>query len=125
MSEERNIVKGYVVESKTHDHFFHRTGCWMKYNSAAEAYVWTPPQCAAISKASKRGWAEKPAFLHPALYEPATGTTLLTGPAIPANKLDVSPAGAQIPDRGGILFDIKASVTYIGADRIVGMGNSL
>ena len=115
-------VQGYVIEADEPGNYYHRSGSWVDYTSPANAYVWTPDETASIANAADNTWAHKPELAHPAIHDPATGVTVLTGKAVPINT--VQGQNVQVPSTGGALFDLKAA-TGLAPASVVAMSVSL
>lgn len=119
---KKDAVKGFVVESELRGHFYHRSGCWVRYASPAVAYVWSPGEVVGILKASARGWEHKPVLAHPAIHDSRSGITILTGSAVAVDT--VRGTALKIPDSGGVLFNLKVA-SELGSNNIVAMSVSL
>lgn len=118
-----DTINGYIIEADKPGFFYHRSGAWVPYQTAAQGYVWTADQASSIRDAANPGWALKPTHAHPAIYHPSTGTTILTG----APDLVTSVAGngpVDVPTANGTVFDLK-TVSQLAPGSVTALSMSL
>lgn len=110
---EPTTKTGYIIESDSSGFFYNRIGQWAQYGTAAEGYVWSEEEAAAIYRASTSAqttWPLKPKLVHPALYDDTVGITIVTGAPTAISSLANSIAttsNAIVPDAGGQIFDVQ------------------
>src|SRR5688572_19454028 len=91
----KDYLTGFIIESSTDGYFYHRLGYWVKYSSAADAYVWTEQQAATIVAASnKEKWEMQATILHPAIHDRVSGITILKGSGMPHGRVFPKPTKA-------------------------------
>jgi hypothetical protein len=126
----KNMIHGFVLEGNQSCNYYHRSGAWVQYSCPAAGYVWLASDIAAIMAAyhkSPHEWPIAPATVHPAIHDPSTGTTVLTGPAKPAKaiaEMSEAPRGHSTAKYTGQSFNLKVVAEGISKD-IVAVSVSL
>ena len=126
---KKGSLTGFIIESSIDGYFYHRLGYWVKYSSAADAYVWTEQQAATIVAASnKEKWEIQATILHPAIHDNDSGITILTGSGMPSGRAFPQPTKTvKVPLNGGKVLDFGKEINSILGTKVsfVGSGVSL
>jgi hypothetical protein len=126
---QKKSKTGFIIESSTGGYFYHRLGYWVKYSSAADAFVWTEQEAATIVAAStNEKWEIHATTLHPAIYDTDSGITILTGASTPSGKAIPKPTKAvKVPLNNGKVLDLGKEISSILGTKssYVGSGMSL
>lgn len=119
-------VKGCVIESDEQAFYYSRTGDWVKYITPAKAYVWDKDEVASIIELASRSgdWPLLPTRIHPAVYDDESGTTVVVGKASGATAIDKFDR-KEVPNKGGVLRDIQATLVGLGVSQVVATDVSL
>ena len=83
-------IKGFVIAGNEENHYLHRTGSWVKYDSPAKAYVWTKEEVDSILKEfSKVDNGIAPKSVIPATFiQPSGGITTIEGNGMDAENFN-------------------------------------
>jgi len=122
-----NLVRGFVLEGDQPGNYYHRSGAWVQYSCPASGYVWSGTDIHAILEDYEENpeeWPISPAKAHPAIHDPSTGTTVLTGPAKTAKEVATRGEDLRTKKYTGGNFNLRVVSEGLSKD-IVAMSVSL
>jgi hypothetical protein len=114
-------IVGFILEGEP-GWFYHRSGCWIEYDSPLRGYVW-PSEEAAFIQANLAD-VPKVTKAYPAHFFPNTGVTAMTGEPVGADALSngVPTRDPEIP-LGGNRFNLSFGEALAPGDVVASMAS--